>query len=162
MAERNGAADRALELVIAQIEGSALAGAIRASAWAYPVLEALHIMAIATVFGSLLLFELRVFGAAAELGLRPFARLAVRTALFGLLFAVATGALMWSSDASALSGNPAFLTKLSVVALAVLNAAVFHWRDSVGRHDRTARVQAGISLLLWIGAIFAGRLIAYV
>jgi hypothetical protein len=39
---------------------------------------------------------------------------------------------------------------------------LFQLRDGARRHDRIARLQAAASLALWIGVIFAGRLIAYV
>lgn len=148
--------------MIAQIEGSALAAAIRAAPWAYPALEALHIAALATLFGSLLVLELRVFGAGRDLPLAALARLASRTALAGFLVAAVSGGLMWSSDAAALSANPAFLAKLALITLAGLNAALFHLRGSPDRADAAARLQAGASLALWTAAIAAGRLIAYV
>jgi hypothetical protein len=148
--------------VIARIEGSALPEAIRASAWSYPMLEALHIAAIAALFGSLLLLELRVFGAARAIALPALARFASRTALAGFALAAASGALMWSSDATAISANPAFLVKLSLIAVAGVNAAWFHRRRSAERADAAARLQAGASLALWASAIVAGRWIAYV
>jgi hypothetical protein len=148
--------------VIAQVEASAIAAAIRASAWAYPALEALHIAAIATVFGSLLLFELRMFGAGRAIPLPALSRFASRTALAGFGLAAASGGLMWSSDAVALSANPAFRVKLVLIALAGANAALFHRRGSAVRHDHFARLQAVVSLTLWAAAIGAGRLIAYI
>lgn len=148
--------------MIAQIEGAALAVAIRASPWAYPALEALHIGALATLFGSLLMLELRVFGAARDIPLAALARLASRTALAGFLIAAASGGLMWSSDAAALSANPAFLAKLALITLAGINAALFHLRGSLERTGASARMHAGASLVLWAAVIAAGRLIAYV
>ena len=148
--------------MITQIEGAALAEAIRVSPWAYPALEALHIVGIATLFGSLLVLELRVFGAGRDLPLKALARLASRTALAGFIIAATSGGLMWSSDATALSANPAFLTKLALITLAGINAALFFLRGSPDRADAAARIQAGASLVLWAAAIAAGRLIAYV
>ena len=148
--------------MIAQIEGAALAAAIRTSPWAYPVLEALHIAALATLFCSLLVLELRVFGSGRDLPLAALARLVSRTALAGFLVAAASGALMWSSDAAALSANPAFLAKLALITLAGINAALFRLHGSLERAGIAARMQAGASLVLWAAVIAAGRLIAYV
>ena len=39
--------------MIAQIDGSVLAEAVRTSAWAYPVLEAVHLCSLAALFGAL-------------------------------------------------------------------------------------------------------------
>jgi len=148
--------------VIAQIDGSALADAVRTSAWAYPVLEAVHLCSLAALFGGLLVLDLRLFGAGRDIALRPLARLSARVAAGGFLGAAGSGALLWASDASALSANPAFLAKLGLITVAGVNAALFHLRGSVRRHDRIAHLQAGLSLALWIGVIFAGRMIAYV
>jgi hypothetical protein len=148
--------------VIAQIDGSALADAIRVSAWAYPVLEAGHLCSLAALFGGLLVLDLRLFGAGRDIGLGPLARLSTRVAAGGFLGAAGSGALLWASDASALSENPAFLAKLALITVAGINAVLFHLRGSVRRHDRVAHLQAGVSLALWIGVIFAGRMIAYV
>jgi len=148
--------------VIAQIDGSALAEAVRASAWAYPALEAVHLCSLAALFGGLLVLDLRLFGAGRDIGLRPLARLSTRVAAGGFAGAAGSGALLWASDAAALSANPAFLAKLALITVAGVNAVLFHLRDSVRRHDRIAHLQAGMSLALWTGVIFAGRLIAYV
>jgi hypothetical protein len=148
--------------VIAHIEGSALAAAIRTSLWAYPALEAVHIAAIGSLFGSLLLLELRVFGAGRGIALPALSTFAARTALAGFGVAAASGGLMWSSDAAVLSANPAFRAKLVLITLAGVNAALFLGRRSAVRHDGVARLQALVSLVLWAAVIGAGRLIAYI
>lgn len=143
------------------IEGWALAEIIRRSTWAYPLLEIVHIFSFGALIGALLTLELRVFGAAAEVALRPLARLAVPVALAGFAVAAVSGALLWISDAVALTAHPAFLAKLGMIGMAGVNAAVFHWRDGLGRQDAIARAQAALSLLLWLAVVGAGRLIAY-
>jgi hypothetical protein len=147
--------------MIAAIESAWPATAIRTSVWAYPILEMVHIGSFAALFGGLLLLELRVFGAAADIALRPLTRLAVRTALAAFALAAGSGALLWVSNAVEFTAHPAFQAKLGLIGMAGINAAVFHWRDGVGRHDHIARAQAALSLLLWAGVICAGRLIAY-
>jgi hypothetical protein len=130
--------------------------------WAYPVLETVHIAALAAVVGSLLLLELRVFGMQRVLPLPAFAQLAVRTALVAFAVAAASGSLLFISAATELAVNPAFRLKLVLLLMAGVNALVFHARDSLRRQDRWARWQAGTSLLIWLAVIAAGRLIAYV
>lgn len=147
---------------LAAIEAWPLALQIRRSIWAYPVLEAIHIVSFATMFGSLTLLELRVFGIERLLPLVPFARLAVRTAVVAFACAAIAGVLMLISNASELVPNPAFLVKLGLILIAGCNALWFHRRGSLERHDRVAKAQAMSSLMLWVGVIFAGRLIAYV
>ena len=52
--------------------------ALKTHAWAYPALEVVHIVGIALLLGNLVLFELRVWGFAAELPVQALARLALR------------------------------------------------------------------------------------
>jgi hypothetical protein len=78
------------------------------------------------------------------------------------------GLLLFTTEATAYIGNPAFLAKLALVALALANVAWFHTRLAAARRgERRAttgvlRLGAGLSLVLWVGTLLAGRLIAYV
>lgn len=143
------------------IEAWPIADAIRRSVWAYPLLEAAHIAAFAALVGSLLVLELRVFGAQPALPLPALGRLAAATALVGFAAAATTGSLLFISAAGELVSNPAFQLKLVLILMAGANAVVFHARDSLRRHDALARLQAGASLLIWFAVITCGRLIAY-
>jgi len=149
-------------LELAALEALPLAVEIRRSVWAYPILEVIHIASFAVVFGGLMLLELRVFGLGRLIALAPLARLVVPTVLVGFVLAAVAGALMLVSNATQLLPNLAFQVKLGLIAAAGLNAWWFHRRDSLMRHDLTARLQAGVSILLWFAVIAAGRLIAYV
>lgn len=147
--------------MLVALEASLLAEGIRRSVWAYPLLEIVHIASFGVLIGSLLLFELRVFGAARSLAAPALARLAVPTALIAFACAAASGALLFVSDAGEFAAHPAFQVKLVLILIAGLNALVFHLRDGVLRHDGVARAQAAASLLLWLSVLAAGRLIAY-
>ncbi len=128
---------------------------------AYPALEVVHITGIALLLGSLLLLELRVWGLAAELPLRPLARLAISVTLIGFGLILCSGLLMFAAQPAELLANRAFLIKLALVLLAGLNAAWFHGRKSLERGDGLARAQTVISTGLWLAAIASGRWIAY-
>ena len=67
--------------------------------WAYPALEVLHILGIALLLGNLVLFELRVWGFAAELPVQALARLALRLSLLGFGLIAASGLLMFAGQA---------------------------------------------------------------
>jgi hypothetical protein len=134
---------------------------IATHAFAYPLLEVLHLVGIATLFGSLLLFELRVWGFGAALPAEALARLALPLSLAGFALAAATGSLMFASQPGELIANRVFIVKLGLVMLAGLNAASFHARGGSARLDRLARVQTLLSLGLWLAVIFCGRWIAY-
>jgi hypothetical protein len=144
------------------IEAWPLSEAIRRSVWAYPILETVHIAAFATVFGALMLLELRVFGAARAVPLSPLARLAVPTALTGFGIAATAGLLMLISSASETVSNAAFQIKLGLILAAGANAWWFHRRGSLALHDGVAKAQSLLSIILWLGVIACGRLIAYI
>src|SRR5690606_17497866 len=86
-----------------------------------------------------------------------------RMAAAGVLLAVVTGVLMFSTQPKAYAQNPAFLIKVSLVALGVVNALALHR----GRHWHAAlagdapgtpvRIAAFLSLAIWISAVMAGR-----
>lgn len=142
---------------------STLAGfpALASHPWAYPALEAVHILGIALLVGNLVLLELRVWGAVPELPLRPLARLSLTVALTGFCIVALTGLAMFSAQPGELLANRAFVLKMALVALAGLNAALFHARDGLARLDGLARAQTALSLGLWLGVIICGRWIAY-
>lgn len=135
---------------------------IGSHAWAYPALEVVHLMGLALLLGNLVAFELRVLGAAPALPLAAHARLSLTVALAGFALLALSGLLMFASQPQELLANRAFLAKLGLVALAGINAAAFHARAGLARMDRLARLQTLLSIGLWIGAIIAGRWIAYV
>ncbi len=130
--------------------------------WAYPALEVLHILGIALLFGSLVLFELRVWGRAAALPVRPLARLALSVTLVGFALAAVSGGVMLLSQWAELIGNRALIAKLVLLVLAGVNAAWFHLRGGLDKVDACARAQTALSLGLWVLVVVCGRFIAYV
>jgi hypothetical protein len=134
---------------------------LSAHAWAYPVLEIVHIVGIALLLGNLVLVELRVWGFGASLPLPALARLALRVSLLGFGIAAASGLVMFSSQPDELLANRSFLAKMALLAMAGINAAAFHVRGGLVRLDGTARAQTALSVGLWLGVIICGRWIAY-
>jgi hypothetical protein len=150
------------------LERTALASAVREGIWLYPALATIHVLALATLFGAVALLDARILGVARAIPLDALARHALRPvhAAFGVL--VASGALLFVSDASALVVNPAFRTKMVLVPLAVANALTFEvgWfrrlrADPAAPVPPAAKAFAAASLGLWAGVIVCGRLIAY-
>ena len=86
---------------------------------------------------------------------------------FGFLLAISMGFLLFSADAAHVVRNPAFHAKLLLIAAALVNIVIAHvgpWRRvALWRAEASggAKVTALVSLLLWLGAVCAGRLIAY-
>jgi hypothetical protein len=136
--------------------------ALQTSPWAYPALEATHVAGVAALFGSLLLLELRVLGLGRRVPADALARLALPVTLAGFALAALTGMTMFATQPQELLPNPAFRAKMLLLMIAGANAGWFHARRSLARADALARVQAVLSLAVWLAVIACGRAIAYV
>ncbi len=129
--------------------------------WLYPLLESLHVIGIAMLFGGLVVFERRVWGVGAALDAQALAKLALPVSLAGFCLAAATGLTMFISQPGELLANRIFVIKMALLMLAGLNAASFHARGALSSLDGVARAQTLISLGLWVAVIICGRWIAY-
>lgn len=147
-----------------------LSQAMRGSLWLYPVVETVHIAGFAVLVGAVALFDLRVLGCARTLPVRALGRHLLRWALASLLLVLPAGALLFASQPQEFLANPVFKLKLALLAAAGLNAASFHagayrsvaaW-DTGRPAPPLARLQAALSLLLWLAIITCGRMLAYV
>jgi len=135
--------------------------ALQSTPWAYPALEAVHIVGIALLLGNLVALELRVFGRAAALPVLPMARLSLSIAVCGFTLAAASGSLMFATQPAELLANRAFVIKMGLLLAAGCNAAWFHTRGSLRKLDALARVQMLLSTAIWLAVVFCGRWIAY-
>lgn len=145
-----------------------LAAALKGSRYAYPIVNAIHIMAIGTLFGAILALDLRLLGVARSLPVKPLALYLPRVAGCGLAIAILTGLLLFLVQPLDYIGNRAFIVKISLVGLGVTHALAVHvsdgWRQLVrgsGEIGRGLRISAALSLTLWVAAILAGRFIAF-
>lgn len=152
------------------IEGSSIAVFVRETTWTYPILENLHIIGIALIFGSILAFDLRILGYNRALPISALGRHLLPWVWTGFITNATTGALLFASDAAEFSQNPALAAKLGLIVLAGLNALIFQWRimpnlaalDGEAATPTLARISAVISIALWLSIITAGRMMAYI
>jgi hypothetical protein len=152
------------------LDSTRLNAAMRMSTWFFPTFDTIHTLGIVLVAGTIMLVDLRLLGL--TLRAEPVAAVVKRIVpwtLRGFALMFVTGALLFSSEAVKLYHSPAFRIKLVLLALAGLNALIFHltiYRD-VAHWDPTAaapvraRLAGLLSLAFWIGIITAGRAIAY-
>jgi hypothetical protein len=152
------------------LEDTGLASHIRHSLYLFPFLEAVHVMALAVVFGTVTIVDLRLLGLASTN--RPFQRVAdelLRWTWAGFAMSVITGATMFTTNARVYANNTAFRIKLVLLALAGLNMLMFHltagrtaaqW-EKRGSAPASGKTAAALSIVLWIAIIFAGRVIGF-
>jgi hypothetical protein len=148
------------------LQESALGHAMRSSPALYPAVEILHILGFVVLVGSILALDLRLLGLGRAIPIQPMAQLLLPLSGFGFLLAISMGFLLFSADAAHVVRNPAFQTKLLLIAAALVNIVIAHvgpWRVALWRAEASggAKVTALVSLLLWLSAVCAGRLIAY-
>jgi len=162
-----------LAALLTWLEQSPLGHLVRESGpWTYPVINLVHILGIATLFGSVLVLDLTLLTPGRT---QPWARAVIANAAApiaraGFLLAATSGLFLVATNGHEYAGNPFFLVKFPLIALGLLNAlAVIRsraWRalaagqPSRADERRLARL-AGISLTCWTGAVAAGRLIGY-
>ncbi|MBU0724423.1 MAG: hypothetical protein KJ904_18585 [Alphaproteobacteria bacterium] len=164
-----------LHPLLAWLEGGALGRAMRQEAFLFPAVEIIHILGFALLIGAIAVLDLRLLGWRSTL-LPPavlpaglLARLVLPVSITGLLLAIPSGLMLLATEATSIGVNTAFLVKLGLLALALLNILLLHrgiWRhiaewESAAPPARV-RVAALASLLLWVGILIAGRMIAYV
>ena len=153
-----------------RIEANPFSELLRSSRWGYPTAEIAHLLGLAALVGAAALFDLRLLGFWRRLSVTDAARHLMRVAWIGFVLTVATGALMFVTDATELVSNPAFRLKMALIFVAGCNAAAFHIGTfgSVEKWDADKSTPAGakfaavLSLLVWAGVVACGRLIAYV
>jgi hypothetical protein len=158
-----------LDSALTALAQSPPAQAVTSWQFAYPLVNAGHILGLATLFGSIFALDLRLLGLFPTVPAQPLARTLPFVSLGGLALAIPTGVLLFSVDPVFYLDNPAFRTKLMLVLLGVIHAASLRfspdWQVMLSgsgfAHPRL-RVSAILSLVIWTSAIFAGRLIAYV
>jgi hypothetical protein len=152
---------------LSTLEGTALATWVRESGslWGYPLILTLHTVGLAMLVGASTVVDLRLLGAS-QLPLPPFERL-FTVVWLGFAINAASGTLLFMSDATAKGAQLVFWIKLGCIGVGVAVARLMQRRLFAVRGDASTtgapsgRGLAVTSLLAWLGAITAGRLMAY-
>jgi hypothetical protein len=137
------------------------------SLFSFPGILLLHTIGMALVVGIAAAIDLRILGFAPALPLAPMERF-LPVLWAGFWVNAITGAVLFAVDATAKATSPDFWIKMVFIALAVINLRLMQKRVlrdpnlDKGPLSVQAKVLAGTSLFFWMGAIVAGRLLAYV
>ena len=151
------------------LESTALAILVQESMWAYPLVLSLHAVGMSLLVGTIVVIDLRLLGVAKRAPVETFVQL-IPVAWTGFIINAMTGASLFIAGATTHYFNPAFRIKIALIVVGGLTAWAFgplvfrrtpHW-PSDGSTPVSAKCLAGLSLAIWLGAITAGRLIAYI
>ncbi|MBX4869355.1 MULTISPECIES: DUF6644 family protein [Rhizobium] len=153
--------------VLEWLSATAPAMALRRSATLYMVVNAAHILSIGLLVGAILPLDLRLAGFFRKVPVEVVAPFLSRSAGVGLVLAIATGFCLFSVRAVEYAENPAFLAKLGLIGLGLLNLLAVHvgrgWKTltATGRVRPGLRFSAALSAVFWIAAVLAGRWIGF-
>jgi Family of unknown function (DUF6644) len=135
------------------------------------VCESLHFICMALLVGIVGVFDLRLLGMAKRLPVAPLQRL-MPWALLGFVLSLGTGVVF-------IAANPrqylaplslSFVAKMFFILLACLNVLLFYASglkrvaDGVGAGEDApmgAKVSACVSLFLWVGVMYWGRVLQF-
>jgi hypothetical protein len=156
--------------ILQALYSNPVAQTIRENELLFPWVEAVHVFAIALVFGSIALVDLRLIGIRSLD--RPISKVSkelLPITWLAFIVAAITGTILFTSNAVSYSQNFYFLSKLFLLALAGVNMMVFQfiigrnlerWDNSL-QLPLSARLAGFISIALWAGVIICGRWIGF-
>ncbi|WP_420563885.1 hypothetical protein [Thalassobaculum sp.] len=153
-----------MEALLTTLASSDLATALRFSRWGYAAVNTAHVLGIAVLVGGILPLDLRMLGLWPRVEAEALHRVLVPMAAAGLVLALATGFLLFAVRPVDYAANVAFLAKIVLVAIGIASALSAHmlWGRSLEHATGSVRVRVGaVSMLCWIGALVAGRMIAF-
>lgn len=146
------------------IEATALSAAIRESLWLFPVIEAVHLVGLAILGGSLFVVDLRLMGAGLTRQSIAEVEQGARAWFLGALAVMlTTGALLGVSEAVKLYDRPAFFVKMIALSLALLTVFTVR-RALIARNPRSGAFSfavGALSVCLWLTTAVAGRWIGF-
>ena len=151
----------------AWLEATALGEQMRSSALLYPALNLLHLLGLVLLLGPMLLLDARLLGAGRSFPLTAVSRTLTPLAVAGLLLLLGSGVCLFAADAGPLAVDRLLQLELLLIALGIGNALLLRqlWSARLGDWDTYApllgRLQAALSLLLWLPVMSLGRLLDY-
>jgi len=151
------------------LEYSAVAVWVGESLYGYPFMLALHAVGLSIVVGIFTMRDLRLLGCFSGISFASIDGLR-KVAWAGFAVNAISGCFLFSSQATIFIESTPFLSKISMIFLAAICAAVIQhrmrdeasvWDDTGAAAVGSVKALAAVSLLLWLGAIISGRLVAY-
>jgi hypothetical protein len=146
------------------------ASGIKESTWQFPVIESIHSLALSVMLWPAAILDLRLLGVVMRR--RPVSTVAAQFLPWvwvGFTTMALSGAVLFVSEAVKCYNSPFFRVKVILIAIAGLNALIFHktvfhdiaaWDHAAATHWR-AKLAGGCSLVVWIGIVAMGRALAY-
>lgn len=164
-----------IQAVAAAIHASKLSaivrGSVHGSDWVFPILETLHVIFLASFFGSLVFVDLRLLGLTSRnVAFTRLYREVLRITWWSFIGAAVVGTIMAAGRIQDYLSCWQFLLKFALMGLAGLNMLLFHFGtlrsvalwDTADSTPPAARLAGALSLTFWLGVIVCGRWIGFV
>jgi hypothetical protein len=135
--------------------------------WTYGLVNLAHILGVATLFGSVLVLDLRLLGAWRDVPLAAITRPTMPIAAAGFLVALVSGICLIATNATEYVDNPFLAVKFPAIAIGLVNVAVMRRllsrraRGVAPGGERQLAVGGGVSLAAWLTAVACGRMAGY-
>src|SRR5262245_17323034 len=147
-------------------DASWMGAVVRDSRWVFPAIEAVHIVALALLFGALLVLNLRLLGV--TFTNKPVARLARELGPWvfcSLVIILGSGFFLFASEALKAYASVPFQVKMLFLFAAMIYHYTIYSRvtraDEAHRSPVWSKVAAIVSILLWVGVGIGGRGIGF-
>jgi len=155
--------------VLQQLESSGFSQWVKQSGslWAFPGILLMHTYGMAVLVGVIAGIDLRILGLMPAVPLAPLRKFLPLVWVAFWVNAI-TGTMLLVADATSKMRNLDFGIKMAFIVLAVITQRVIQTRVfgdpeiDARPFSSNAKMLAVLSLVFWLGAITAGRLLAYV
>ncbi len=159
-----------LDQVFSWLYDTSVAVAIRENTLLFPLVEAIHVLAITMVVGTISIVDLRLMGLTSKgRAISSLTKEVLPITWVAFIIAAISGFLMFASNALVYSSNFALQMKMVLLLVAFCNVLAFHfilerniehW-DEEPKAPSLARLSGTLSLCLWIAIVVCGRWIGF-
>ena len=146
-------------------DATALGAGVRNSMWLFPAIEAIHLLGLCVLGGSLLVVDLRLLGVGLKRQtISELADQADRWLAGAIVVMAVTGILLFLSEAVKCYYNQSFWVKMTTLPIALLftftvRSQITH-TSGIDTSVRT-RLEGATSIALWFTVAAAGRWLGY-
>lgn len=144
-----------------------IAQAIRDSRWWFPIIEAVHLLALTVLLGAIVVVSFRLFGLTLRYQTVPqVTRTFFRWTWSSIAIMLFTGILLFLSEALKCYGSPSFRVKMIFLFTAIVfQATIFRaatQSEKIDYRPFQRRLIGAVMLILWFGVGVAGRAIGFI
>ena len=138
---------------------------LRESTYGFSFLLTAHVVAMCWFFGLILMMDLRLVGVAnLRTRVEEISPRLLPWQVVGFIVMTITGGMLFWAQPLRYFGKTLFWWKMGLMVLAGVNAGIIHLitkKSDAAWDSRAAKVAGAASIVLWVGVLALGRLVAY-